>query len=186
MPPKVKVTKDDIIRAAFEIVREQGEDALNARNVASMLECSTQPIFSNFTSMEEVRYAVICKADAMYASFMKEVTDSGLYPPYKASGMSYIRFAAEEKELFKLLYMRDRSDEKIPETSDLDEQMYGMVSSNTGLDTDTARLFHLEMWAFVHGIAAMLATGFLTLDTELISRMLTDAYQGLRKQFEGE
>ena len=116
---------------------------------------------------------------------MKDVTASGLYPPYKASGMAYIRFAAEEKELFKLLYMRDRSEEKIPETSELNEQMYGMVRSNTGLDTDTARLFHLEMWAFVHGIAVMLATGFLTLDTELISRMLTDSYQGLKKQFEG-
>ena len=36
----------------------------------------------------------------------------GKYPPYKASGMAYIRFAKEEKELFKLLFMRDRSDRK--------------------------------------------------------------------------
>jgi len=46
-----------------------------------------------------------------------------------------------------------------------------------------AKLFHLEMWAFVHGIAAMMATGFLDLDRELVSRMLTDAYQGLRLRF---
>ena len=42
---------------------------------------------------------------------------------------------------------------------------------------------HLEMWAYVHGIATMFATGFLDLDWELVSRMLTDSYQGLRKQY---
>ena len=52
-----------------------------------------------------------------------------------------------------------------------------------GLDSDAARLFHLEMWAFVHGIAVMFATGFLDLDWELVSKMLTDAYRGLRKQY---
>ena len=34
------------------------------------------------------------------------------YPPYKAMGMGYIRFAAEERELFRLLFMRDRSGEE--------------------------------------------------------------------------
>ena len=38
------------------------------------------------------------------------------------------------------------------------------------------------MWAYVHGIAAMFATGFLDLEEDLISNMLTDVYQGLRKQ----
>ena len=40
------------------------------------------------------------------------------------------------------------------------------------------------MWAYVHGIAAMTATGFLKLDTELISEMMTDAYQGLKMRYE--
>ena len=47
-------------------------------------------------------------------------------------------------------------------------------------------LFHLEMWVMVHGIAVMLATGYLDLDEDTVSRMLTDAYQGLKKRFEKE
>lgn len=33
MPPKVKITKEDIINAAVDIVRESGAEALNARTV---------------------------------------------------------------------------------------------------------------------------------------------------------
>ena len=50
MPPKVKITKEDIINAAVSLVRENGADALNARTVASLLGCSTQPVFSNFAT----------------------------------------------------------------------------------------------------------------------------------------
>ena len=34
MPPKVKVTQDQIIQAAMDIVRETGIDSLNARALA--------------------------------------------------------------------------------------------------------------------------------------------------------
>lgn len=183
MPPKVKVTKEDIINAAVEIVRNSGAQAINARTVASVLNCSTQPVFSNFATMEELRLAVVEKADIICGDYIRREVESGKFPTYKASGMAYIRFAKEEKELFKLLYMRDRANETIPESSELGDQMEAVVQSNTGLSRTDAKLFHLEMWAYVHGIAAMVATGFVNLDWELVSRMLSDAYQGMRKQY---
>ena len=185
MPPKVKITKDNVVTAALEIVRTSGEQALNARTVAAALGCSTQPVFSNFATMEELRLAVMEKADALCQEYIRREVEKGEFPPYKASGMAYIRFAKEERELFKLLYMCDRAGEP-PEDSELTDQMESLVHSNTGLDGIRAKLFHLEMWAYVHGIATMLATGFLDLDSELISKMLTDAYQGLRKQYKME
>ncbi len=184
MPPKVKITKSDIINAAVNIVRQQGDQALNARNIAAALDCSTQPVFSNFTTMEELRLSVIDAADALCREYMRREVESCQYPPYKANGMAYIRFAKEEKELFKLLYMRDRSAEEVPPETDLNLQMSSIVQSNTGLDSESALLFHLEMWSFVHGIATMTATGFCRLDWELISKMLTDAYQGLKKHYQ--
>ena len=186
MPPKVKVTKEDIIHTAVTIVRNSGAQAINARTVAAALNCSTQPVFSNFATMEELRLAVVEQADCLCQAYMRREMESGKYPAYKASGMAYIRFAKEEKELFKLLYMRDRSGEVIPEEAGLTGEMQTMVLNNTGLDETDAKLFHLEMWAYVHGIATMFATGFLDLEWELVSRMLTDAYQGLKKQYQME
>ncbi len=186
MPPKVKVTKEDIISAAVQVVRTQGEQGINARTVANLLNCSTQPIFSNFATMEELRFAVLKKADELCQEYRQRESESGKYPPYKANGMAYIRFAKEEKELFKLLYMRDRRGEDIPEGSAIDEKMESLVRNNTGLNNEEARLFHLEMWAYVHGIATMFATGFFNLDWELVSKMLTDAYQSMKKHCETE
>ncbi len=183
MPPRVKVTKEDIINAAVGIVRNNGADAINARVVADTLECSTQPIFSNFSAMDELRFAVVERANSIYEEYIKREIESGKYPAYKASGMAYIRFAREEKELFKLLYMRDRTNESGFETIDFGNEIENFVQEYTGLNKEEARRFHLEMWAYVHGIASMVATGFVDLDWELISRMLTDAYLGLRKQY---
>ena len=181
MPPKVKITKEAIVGAAVEIVRRDGVQAINARMIAGMLGCSTQPIFSNFATMDELRFAVVEKADMLCREYMQREMESGEFPVYKANGMAYIRFAKDERELFKLLYMRDRSAEVIPE--EIDSQMETIVHDNTGLDGLEAQLFHLEMWAYVHGIATMFATGFLNLEWELVSKMLTDSYQGLRKQY---
>ena len=186
MPPKFRITKEDIIDAAVDIVRKNGEQSINARNIATALNCSTQPVFSNFATMEELRLAIVDKADQLCQAYMKREVESGEYPPYKANGMAYIRFAKEEKELFKLLYMRDRSAETVPEETDLSSQMENIVHNNTGLEGFELKLFHLEMWAYVHGIATMIATGYLDLDWELISKMLTDSYQGLKKQFKKE
>ena len=183
MPPKVKITKEDIINAAVDIVRSGGAQAINARTIAAVLNCSTQPVFSNFAAMEELRLAVVEKADAICGDYIRREIESGEFPDYKASGMAYIRFAKEEKELFKLLYMRDRTNEITPQPNEFGDEIESIVQRKTGLSIEDAKLFHLEMWAYVHGIAAMVATGFADLDRELISRMLSDAYLGMRKQY---
>ncbi len=183
MAPKIKTTREDIIKTAVEMVKTSGADVLGARALAGILGCSTQPIFSNFQTMDDLRLAVVHEADRLCEEYMKREMESGEYPPYKATGMAYIRFAKEEKELFKLLYMRDRANEKIPNTTGFGDEIESMVQDNTGLKGQDARLFHLEMWAYVHGIATMFATGFLDLDWALVSKMITDCYQGLKKQY---
>lgn len=107
MPPKAKITKEDIIAASVDIVRENGADALNARSIAKKLNCSTQPIFSNFKSMEELRYDVLQYSVEVFRNYQKDVVKSEEYQAYKAAGMGYIKFAKEERELYKLLFMRD-------------------------------------------------------------------------------
>ena len=182
MPPKVRITKNDIICAALEAVRKDGEGGLNARAIASLLGCSTQPIFFNFTSMEELKEAAVLSAYEIYESFIKRETESGKYPPYKAFGMAYIAFAKEEKELFKLLFMCDRSGKPFTPTNDFNASVEMIMKAN-GIEKKRAELMHLEMWTFVHGIGTMLVTSFLELESELISQMMTDVYQGIRTKY---
>jgi len=183
MPPKVKVTKEKIIETGVAMVRQSGADAINTRNIAAVLQCSTQPIFSNFNSIDALKLAILKRADELSQSYIRSEIEKHEYPPYKASGMGYIRFAKEEKELFKLLYMRNRTVEEANEENALFNQMTSFVQDNTGLTDNAAKLFHLEIWAVVHGIATMLATDYLDLDWALISSMISDVYYGLKRQY---
>jgi len=183
MPPKVQITKQTIVEAAAQLVRARGPDALNARAVAAALGCSTQPLFSNYSSMDALKADVIAYALALYQQYLDREQAKKTLPPYKASGMAYIRFAKEEKALFRLLYMRDRSGEtmNIPEQNL--EPIWTLLRNNTGLSEPDIKLLHLEMWIWVHGTAAMTATGYLDLDEETVSRMMTDVYQGVMSRF---
>lgn len=186
MPPKIKVTKEKILDTAIKIIKRDGVNSINARTIAKELNCSTQPIFSNFATMEELREAILATADTLYQEYINREIAAEKYPAYKAAGMAYIRFAKEEKELFKLLFMRDRTAEDKQPATEGTKTIAHIVQSTTGLTGEKAMLFHLEMWAYVHGIAAMTATNYLELETELVSEMMTDAYQGLKKRYESK
>lgn len=183
MPPKYKFTKEEVIQAALALTREAGISAVTARAVGAKLNSSSKVIFGLFQNMEEFQAEVRKAAHERYQSFLEEEMTGGRYLPYKASGMAYIRFAREERELFKLLFMRDRSREKITEDSEEIRPLIALIRKNTGMSEEDAYLFHLEMWIYVHGIASMVATGYLEWDWELIDRMLTDSYEGIRTRF---
>ncbi len=183
MPPKFKFTKEEIINNALCVVREGGASALTARSLGERLGASSKPIFGQFQSMEEVQREVLVAANALYEEYLKTDMSEGRYPPYKASGMAYIRFASEERELFKLLFMRDRTGEKIAEDRESVRPIIEIIMKNLGISEDDAYMLHLQMWIYVHGIATMIATSYLNWDNEFVSRSLSEAYEGLRHRY---
>ncbi len=183
MPPKFRFTREEIICAATDVTRELGFSGLTARSLADRLGSSTKPVFGLFASMEEVQQAVLHAANTIYQGYVANAMACGEYPPYKASGMGYIRFAMEEPQLFRLLYMRDRRSEMLTEDRESIRPLLAMLESSLGLTEDEAYVFHLESWVYVHGLATMLATGYVPWDMDFISRSMTDMYQGLIHRF---
>ena len=167
MPPKFMFTKEQLIEASLNIIRRGGPQSLTARSLAGELGCSVKPIFGLFKNMEEVRLETIKAADRIYRGYIGAASH------------------AEEKELFKLLFMRDRSAENINDDSgkDVTEAIVKLISKNTGLNEKTAYMLHLETWLYVHGIATMIATNYLEWDGEFVSNALTDCYTGLLHRF---
>lgn len=183
MPPKFKFTREQIVAAALEVTRKNGITGLTARGLAAELGSSAKPIFGLFQNMEEVQREVVSAANTLYQSYIKKGMADNKFPPYKASGIAYIQFAKEEKELFKLLFMRDRTDEKIEENREEIRPILDLIMKNLGIDENEAYFFHLELWLYVHGIATMIATNYLECDIEFIDKALTDAYQGLKNRY---
>ena len=58
MPPKPKITREQILRGALSLVRERGAAFLTAKSLAERLSCSTQPIFWHFENMDALKEAV--------------------------------------------------------------------------------------------------------------------------------
>ena len=183
MTPKFKFTREQIVAAALEVTRKNGITGLTARGLAAELGSSAKPIFGLFQNMEEVQREVVSAANTLYQSYIKKGMADNKFPPYKASGIAYIQFAKEEKELFKLLFMRDRTDEKIEENREEIRPILDLIMKNLGIDENEAYFFHLELWLYVHGIATMIATNYLEWDIEFIDKALTDAYQGLKNRY---
>ena len=137
MPPKCRFTREEIIQAALELTAEKGVGALTARSLAQRLGSSAKPIFGLFANMEEVQQEVMKAANLRYQEYLRQDMSAGRYPPYKASGMAYIRFAREQKELFKLLFMRDRTHEAKAAGDEL-EALLGLIQKSMGLSRDDA------------------------------------------------
>lgn len=181
MPPKKKISRQQISDAALDLVRDRGIGALNARELAARIGCSTQPIFTCFSGMREVREDVMHRAYDCYYAMQREDMEKSEYPPVKASGMAYIRFAKEEKELFRFLFMRDRRKEE--DTIEPPDALIAKICETTGMTRDEALLFHAELWVMVHGIATMIATDYFEWEKETVSRILTDVYFGLLHRY---
>ena len=176
--PEIKITKEKLVDEAVGLIRESGAQALNARSLAQRAGVSTQPIFTHFANMQELKSACLQKAVALYGeTIQKEITADPEHK-FRAMGLGYIRFAREEKELFRWLFMRDALREPL-DLPDVAAEPIGVLQTALGLTREAAERFHLEMWVVVHGIATMIVTGTYDWDDEKISVVLGDLYRAL-------
>ncbi len=186
MPPKAKITKDIILDAAISIVREKGENAVNSRSIASVLNCSTQPLFSHFDSMEELKKAVSLKAAMIFTDYILNFTKNNKYPKYKASGIGYIMFAKEEPELFKMLFYKNNGAHILEQNKSFENEILGLVKNSTGLSDEVSKRFHLNMWLFVHGIASTVSSSYIKLDNDIIDKTVTEAFKAFSMLYGGK
>jgi len=185
MPRALLYDRETVLEAAFALVRRSGMEALCARAVARELGCSTQPIFRSFATMDELRDAVIAKAFACYSQAIQRSTRLS-DKPYKGTGLAYIGFARDEPQLFRLLFMCERSP-KMEVSPDADTNMPYVISTirqATGYSEAQARDFHNVIWIFTHGLAVMVATRFLPLGDEEISALLSEHYLATKAYFD--
>ena len=106
MPTKIKISKDMILDAAFEIVRKDGMEKLSNRELANKLNCSIRPIYYQFENVEEMQKELYLKIEQYFYKFILENMVEEI-PKYKQVGINYIKFAKKEKKLFQTLFMTD-------------------------------------------------------------------------------
>ncbi len=180
MPPKPKITQEMIVEAAFDIARYEGFEKINARTVAAKLNCSTQPVMYHFSRLEELHKAVYEKADSYHSEYIMTISEDSENPMLDI-GLRYISFAAEEKNLYKLLFQSDGfSQGNIVELIEQPalEPVLSVLHHEIGVNSDSTKHIFKTLFLFVHGYASLIANNSLEIDTQMISQELTEVFEG--------
>ncbi len=174
MAPKNKFTKEEMIAAAMQVVRTNGIDGLTAKTMADELGTSTQPVFTAFGSMDTVKHEVYAAAVRMYDGYV----DIGLKEeiPFLGVGMQYIRFAREEPELYRFLFLTHTQDQEYSVMKSMRhfrELVRPTLMSIYHITVEEADLYFRDLWFVVHSLSTLIVTGDCPYSDREIGQILT-------------
>lgn len=180
MPPKVKITKEMIVDAAFNIVRTEGENKITARRLSEQLKCSTQPILYHFASIDEIKKQVYQKVDEYHASYIMNL-ESCVENPMLAIGINYIRFAIKESHLFRFLFQSNEfSGANMLDLIDAEElrPIISVFQQEMNVSVSEAKEIFSTLFIFVHGYASLYANNSMVYDEKILMTTLTKIFYG--------
>ena len=174
MAPKNKFSKEEMVEAAMRVVRAKGIAGLTAKTMADELGTSTQPVFTVFGSMDTVRQEVYAAAVRVYDGY----ADAGLKEniPFFGVGMQYIRFAREEPELYRFLFLTRTQDQEysaMKSMRHLQELVRPTLVSIYHITAEEADLYFRDLWFVVHSLSTLIVTGDCPYSDREIGQILT-------------
>ena len=174
MAPKNKFTKNEMIDAAMRVVRNKGIDGLTAKTMADELGTSTQPVFTAFGSMDIVKQEVYTAAVHVYDGYADEGLKEKI--PFFGVGMQYIRFAREEPELYRLLFLTQTQDlvySTMKAMQHLQELVRSTLVNIYHITAEEADFYFRNLWFVVHSLSTLIVTGDCPYSDLEIGQILT-------------
>lgn len=159
MPPKNKVSKEEIIEAAFQIAKEEGLSGITVRNVAKHLGCSIAPIYVNFETIDDLTNAVTMRVLDISKELLAE--QKGL-DMFENIGKASIAFARKYPVLLRELIMRPNPYMDSYETFETDMlEMLNRDEMMCNWSIEEQKSLLLKMRIFQTGLQVMIANGQL-------------------------
>ncbi|BFJ85532.1 helix-turn-helix domain-containing protein [Ruthenibacterium sp. CLA-JM-H11] len=173
--PRARISKQDILKAAARVIHQRGEHALSVRSIAAELGCSTQPLYSQFGSQEQLQQALVEYIRDTYLQFH--------CTSYKEFGQNFLAFAQRESELFRFLYLRRRAPgERLLDDANFDKTVE-LLARNLEMSPRQATEMHLQMQYHCYGLGVMIATGYRAMSDEEISDDLREFYSIMLRHY---
>ncbi len=184
MAPKVKFQKEDIVNAALRVAREKGIDAVTAREVAAALQVSPRPIFTWFDTMDALKAEVFAYAKGLYRSYIERGLAEPI--PFLGVGQQYIRFAKDEPELYKLLFLT-RPDGAIGGAMEALKLSQELVRDNImriyHLDAHAADCYFRDLWLMSFSFATLIVTDGCPFTEEQMSAVFSEVSLSICKAY---
>ncbi len=161
MPPKQRFSQQDIIEAAYRVVRKKGWKGFSARTIANELNSSTRPIYDYFSSMENIEAEVVKKILATMVAFISRERTGDRWLD---QALGYVLFASQEKHLFQCI-----NDEKhTPFQKQFARRHWVELEEKLSADKrfknlpdKTKHRIRAARWVMIHGLACLVSSGWI-------------------------
>ena len=163
-PKEISYTRDQIVQAAFDIVKKDGRDALSARRVAERLGSSTAPVYSYFSSMQELEQAV----EKRVHDLLLEYSTRPYTPRVDLNiGVGVVLFARDHPRFFVAYHIEEgKTDDAEAEISEhMMQQMKKFPVYDKITDEDMRSLFS-KLKIFSHGLGLLACSKRLPYDDD--------------------
>lgn len=160
MPPKQRFSPQDVIEAAFQVVRKQGWEGFSARTIANELKSSTRPIYDYFNSMENIEAEVVKKILSYYVHFLSQERTGD---KWLDQALGYVLFASTEKHLFRCIndekhtpFQRQFARHHWIELGEAlsEDERFKNISAESKHKVRAAR------WIMIHGLSYLISNGW--------------------------
>ena len=171
-----RITAEMLLKAGAEIILEQGADALNVRSAAAKLNCSVQPVFRNFGSMETYRRAVIDYLDGIYHAFVAQHLDKNDY--LFTISLAHILLARDRRNLFGALFLSNEYGSRtVPQiiSSPWNREAIDCTAAQYHLTIKEAEAVYRDVRFYTFGIAEALYVGSLIAEEHELRQLLRGA-----------
>ncbi len=181
MPPKQRITREMILERAFDMFCREGMEVVNARSVAKALGCSTQPIFSYYTGMQDLRAALDLKAQDLFTAQVLQIEKGDCW--FVDLCEAFVRFACEHPHIYRHLYQSVCEDkQRLFALYPLCSPVIAHICEKESVSEDTAKAVFNRMLVYCAGLASVSIIGLYDADNmrAIIEKAYRDAIAAAR------
>lgn len=185
--PKQRITKEMVLDAAFEILRERGEQNVLVKNIAAALSCSVQPIYSYCENMDTLRQELALMSAAFLRNYVAQRIDPNNL--FESTGKAHVAFAKEYPHVFKSYFLRVRSNVQSLEdlyTTEASPRMAAHLAQTLHITERSAKTLHMNMIIYSTGLSFMMISAGGNFSTEEVNEKLTAGYKIFLKEAQSE
>ncbi len=158
MPPKPKHTREEIIAAGVEIIKERGMEALSSRELGVKLGTTARPIFTAFKNMDELQKEIQLEILHSFDEYGKKISDN--MPGFEKVGIMVVSFAIEEPNLFKALFLQGSDalhslEKHFKNIRSIVDICFADIRQDYDLTEEQTRFLFDQFWIYTFGIGAL-------------------------------
>ena len=186
MAPKFKFTKAEVLTVTIDFIRENGIEALTARELAKKLESSTKVIFSLFSNMKNLEDEAKFVAENIFSEKVNLALKDD--SPFKRLGVEYILFSKNEPKLFQWLFMKKGIEvgsfkDFLPMRDYEYRSVIESIDKEYKISIENAKKFYEHLFIYSHGIATLTVTGIYNFTPSEIIEYMAEVAKSLIVQY---